>query len=139
MHRMACAVFFAFWAVAIAQAHFPFILPDSPGTSAKVVFSDELSPDPNVNVDKIANTKLLLRDSKGKESALEWKKEDGCYAVTLPGSGPRVVYGTTDYGVLQKGDAKPFKLVYYPKAVVGSASPREATVGEQLGRDGEVD
>src|SRR5262249_39296679 len=43
-----------------------------------------------------------------------------------------VIYGTTDYGVLQKGDAKPFKLTYYPKAVIGNATAKEATVGEKL-------
>jgi hypothetical protein len=41
-----------------------------------------------------------------------------------------VVYGTTDYGVLQKGDTKPFKLTYYPKAVVGAATAKEATIGK---------
>ncbi len=52
--------------------------------------------------------------------------------VNVPGSGTRVVYGVTDYGVLQKGDAKPFKLTYYPKAVIGTATAKEATVGEKL-------
>jgi hypothetical protein len=52
--------------------------------------------------------------------------------VTVPGTGDRVVYGVTEYGVLQKGDDKPFKLTYYPKAVLGSATAKEATVGEKL-------
>ena len=94
----------------LAQAHFPFIVPDEKGTTAKVVFSDTLDPDTNVNIEKLANTKLTLRDATGKESPVEWKKGEGFYSLTIPGSGTRVVYGITDYGVLQKGDAKPFKL-----------------------------
>jgi uncharacterized GH25 family protein len=129
---MCAAAFLAAIAVATTQAHFPFIVPESDGTSAKVVFSDDLNPDMNVNIEKIASTKLTLRDRGGKESALEWKKGDGFYAVNVPGTGTRIVYGVTDYGVLQKGDTKPFKLAYYPKAVVGAAIGKESTVGEKL-------
>jgi uncharacterized GH25 family protein len=109
-------------AVSVAQAHFPFIVPQGDGTTAKVVFSDDLDPDKNVNIEKLDGTKLTLRDAAGKESPLAWKKGEACYVVSVPGSGPRVVYGVTDYGVLQKGDAKPFRLVYYPKAVIGGAA-----------------
>src|SRR5262245_5845163 len=130
MNRMIGALVVGLFACAIAHAHFPFIVPDPKGESAKVVFSDNLEPDTDVNVEKIANTKLTLRDAGGKESPLEWKKGDGFYAVNVPGSGDRVVYGTTDYGVVQKADAKPFKLMYYPKAVLGSASAK--AVGEKL-------
>ena len=41
------------------------------------------------------------------------------------------VSGVTDYGVLQKGDDKPFRLVYYPKATFGSAGAK--SVGTRLG------
>ena len=108
-------------AAAMAQAHFPFIVPDADGGSAKVVFSDTLAPDTEVNIEKLAGTKLFLRGADGKDSPLEWKKGDGCYEVKLPGAGARVVYGVTEYGVLQKGDAKPFRLVYFPKALLGGA------------------
>jgi uncharacterized GH25 family protein len=127
---MLCAAAFALLAVSVARGHFPFILPESGGQSAKVVFSDDLAPDPEVNVEKMANTKLTLRDSGDKESALDWKKGDACYLVNIPGTGDRVVYGTTDYGVLQKGEGKPFKLTYFPKAVIGT--PTAKAVGEKL-------
>ncbi len=130
MYRMLGSLVVGLFAVAVANAHFPFVVPDAKGESAKVVFSDNLEPDTNVNVEKIANTKLTLRDAAGKESPLEWKKADGFYAVNVPGKGDRVVYGVTDYGVLQKGDDKPFKLAYYPKAVIGNASAKP--VGEKL-------
>src|SRR5262249_50149578 len=111
MSRILGAAIVGLFATSVAQGHFPFIVPDDKGTAAKVVFSDDLNPDPNVNVEKIANTKLTLREA-GKETPLEWKKGDGFYSLAIPGSGTRVVYGTTDYGVLQKGDAKPFRLMY---------------------------
>lgn len=129
MYRMLGAVAVGLFAVGAASGHFPFVVPDDKGESAKVVFSDNLDPDTNVNIEKIANTKLTLREAGGKESALEWKKGDGFYAVNVPGRGDRVVYGVTDYGVLQKGDAKPFRLMYYPKAIIGTAGK---PVGEKL-------
>lgn len=130
MYRMIGAAVVGLFAVAVAQAHFPFIVPDAKGEAAKVVFSDNLEPDTAVNIEKIANTKLTLRDATGKESAVEHKKEEGFLAVNVPGKGDRVLYGVTDYGVLQKGDAKPFKLAYYPKAVIGAATAKP--VGEKL-------
>jgi hypothetical protein len=132
MYRMIGAALVALGAVSVAQGHFPFIVPEGKGESAKVVFSDDLEPDTKVNIEKIAGTKLTLRDATGKESPLEWKKGEGFYAVTVPGAGDRVVYGVTDYGVLQKGEDKPFKLTYYPKAVLGAATAKEMTVGEKL-------
>ena len=130
MYRMLGAVAVGLFAVATANAHFPFVVPDASGGSAKVVFSDNLEPDTNVNIDKLENTKMRLRAADGTDTALEWKKEDGFYALNVPGRGDRVVYGVTDYGVLQKGDAKPFKLAYYPKAVVGNAAAKP--VGEKV-------
>jgi uncharacterized GH25 family protein len=121
MLRMLGSVVVGLLAVGAARAHFPFVVPEPDGSAAKVVFSDSLKPDTNVNIEKVSNTKLTLRDAAGKETPLELKKGDGFYQVALPGSGPRVVYGVTDYGVRQKGDDKPFRLVYYPKAVIGAA------------------
>src|SRR3954453_9503906 len=124
MYRMLGAVVIGLFAVGAASGHFPFVVPDAKGESAKVVFSDDLEPDTNVNAEKIANTKLTLRDAAGKETPVEWKKSEGFYAVNVPGRGDRVIYGVTDYGVLQKGDDKPFKLAYYPKATIGNAAAK---------------
>jgi hypothetical protein len=132
MFRICSAVILGLCLVSVAQGHFPFIVPDAKGETAKVVFSDDLNPDTNVNIEKLAGTKLTFRDAAGKESAVEWKKGEGFYAVNVPGNGNRVIYGVTDYGVLQKGDTKPFKLTYYPKAVIGTATAKEVTVGEKL-------
>ncbi|AMV29733.1 Nickel uptake substrate-specific transmembrane region [Gemmata sp. SH-PL17] len=130
MHRMIGAAIVGLVAAAGAHAHFPFIVPDAKGETAKVVFSDNLEPDTAVNIEKLADTKLTLRDAAGKDAPVEWKKEDGFYAVNVPGSGDRVLFGVTDYGVLQKGDAKPFKLTYFPKAVLGTAAAKP--LGEKI-------
>jgi uncharacterized GH25 family protein len=132
MYRMFGALVVGLFAVAAAHGHFTFVVPDASGSSAKLIFSDDLNPDTNVSVEKIAGTKLTLRDAAGKDTPLELKKGEGCYLVSLPGSGPRVVFGTTDYGVMQKGDAKPYLLVYYPKALVGEVPAKAATVGARL-------
>lgn len=124
MTRLFGALAVGLLAAGITQAHFPFVVPEPDGTAAKVVFSDDLNPDTRVNVEKLSGTKLTLRDSAGKDTPLEMKKGDGFYSVAVPGSGPRVVFGVTEYGVLQKGDAKPFRLVYFPKALVGTAAAK---------------
>lgn len=121
MMRTLGAALVGLLAAAAAQAHFAFIVPEAGGAKAKVVFSDSLEPDTNVKIEKIANTKLVVRDSSGKDTPLTWTAGEGFYLVDLPGTGPRAVFGTTEYGVLTKGDSKPFLLTYHPKAVVGGA------------------
>jgi uncharacterized GH25 family protein len=115
-----------------AQAHFVYVVPESTGTAAKVIFSDSLLPDENVPITKIKNTKLTLRDSTGKESQVELKEEKTYYAINVPGKGVRTVYGMTSYGVLKKGDDKPFLLQYYPKAIVGGLTAETQKIGEAL-------
>lgn len=105
---------------AAAGAHFVFVLPDPAGAKAQVVFSDELAPDKDVPIAKIAGTKLFVRGADGRPAALSLEKGEHAYTAKLPGTGPRIVYGTTDYGVLQKGKEKPYLLRYHPKAIVGA-------------------
>lgn len=115
------------------SAHFPFLIPDGP-SKGKAVFSDNLKPDKDVPVDRIANTKLVLI-ADGKETDLAWAldKTANCYTFEVPGSGSRIIVGTTDYGVLQRGDSKPFWLHYYPKAVFGDVSnPEQAAAGDRV-------
>ncbi len=133
MHRMFAAAAALLAAAAVAPAHFVFVVPEADGGKAKVIFSDTFEPDTKVNVEKIADTKLAVRDAAGKETPLTTTKGEGFYGVDVPGSGPRVVFGVTEYGVLQKGDAKPFRLTYYPKALVGSVPTAAATLGEKAG------
>ena len=130
MTRMFGAAAVLVLAVAVSQAHFVYLVPADDGAAVKLVFSDTLDPDPAVNIEKVGGTKLTVRDAAGKETPATMKKGDACYEAAVPGAGPRVVYGVAEYGVLQKGDAKPFRLAYYPKAVLGG--PADKPVGGPL-------
>lgn len=104
-----------------APAHFIWIVPDAGSAdSARVVFSDALEPDENVAIDKIAAVKLNLRDAAGKTLPVELKKDKNAFLFKTPAPGAAVVAGACEYGVLQKGAAKPFLLVYHPKWVRGN-------------------
>src|SRR5436190_14768717 len=116
---IACCLLTLLTMATTASAHFVFIVPDKDGSAAKVVFSDDLSPDENVPITKIAATKLTLRAGDDKPAELKWKKGDNQYDVELPGKGFRVVQGTTDYGVISKGK-ETFLLRYHPRAVIGT-------------------
>lgn len=130
MERLLVAGLVVLLAMSVAQGHFPFVVPDPQGQTAKLVFSDSLEPDSRVKMEKLAGTKLTLRVG-GKDVPLQWKKAESYFALDIPGTGDRVVYGETVYGVLQKGDAKPFKLVYYPKTILGNPLAPEAVIGEK--------
>jgi hypothetical protein len=121
---------FASW----AAAHFPYLVPDGP-SKGKAVFSDSLKPDTaGVAVDRMAATKLVVIDG-GKATDLAWTldKAANCYTFDVPGSGSRLVVGTLDYGVLQRGEGKPFFLRYFPKAVFGDIpSAEKATAGDRV-------
>jgi uncharacterized GH25 family protein len=104
-----------------ARAHFVFVVPDPKDPArAVVVFSEDLDVDEDMTVDKIAGLKLQVKDEAGKLSDVTFEKEKHSLKVTVPGSGSRVVFGSVPYGVMQKGDAKPYLLVYHPKAIVGA-------------------
>lgn len=115
-----------------ARAHFVFVVPD-PQNPAKavVVFSEDLDPDEHVAAEKMAGLKLTCRDGSGKDAAVGHSTGKHELTATVPGAGPRVVFGTLNYGVMQKGDAKPYLLAYHPKAVIGAASADKLTVGEK--------
>jgi uncharacterized GH25 family protein len=116
-----------------ASAHFPFLVPDGPN-KGKAVFSDSLKPDKDVPVERIANTKLVVL-ADGKATDLVWThdKAANCYTFDVPGDGSRIVVGTTEYGVYQRGDSKPFLLHYYPKAIFGDLPPeKQGTVGDRV-------
>ncbi len=116
-----------------AHAHFVFVVPDSKDPAkAVVVFSDDLEPDEAVGVEKLMTLKLTCRDGAGKDVAVEHKAGKHELTATLPGSGPRLVFGSLNYGVMQKGDAKPYLLAYHPKAVVGAVPADKLVLGEKV-------
>lgn len=124
-----------FSVVGRGHGHFVFFVPDNASGTVRAVFSDTLKPDERVAIEKIDNTKLFLIDAAGKELAVKWTadKAGAFYKIELPGSGSRMLGGITDYGILQRGDSKPFWLRYYPKTIVGEIPAAEkATLGERV-------
>jgi uncharacterized GH25 family protein len=131
MFRCAATSIALFAVVTVANAHFVFVIPDGRNPEkALVVFNDELAPDSNVDIGKIAGIKLQVRDVAGKDSPLSATKAENSLAVSVPGKGRRIVFGTVDYGVLQRGDAKPFMLRYHPKTIIGPVD--SSKIGEKL-------
>jgi hypothetical protein len=117
-----------------AMAHFAFLVPVEPG-KGKAVFSDSLKPDAaGVPVEKIAATKLVvIADGKATDLAWTHDKTANCYTYDVPGTGSRLVVGTTDYGVFQRGDSKPAWLRYHAKAVFGDIPAADkATAGDRV-------
>jgi uncharacterized GH25 family protein len=105
-----------------ARAHFVWIIPDkgAGGSDALVVFSDDQAPDPNVSVTKIARTELFAVGADGRTIPLKATEGKDAYRVAALGKGPAVYGGVCRYGVVQKGKAEPFLLVYCAKALVGA-------------------
>lgn len=114
-------------AVRPASAHFIFLIPSSDQKSATMVFSDELGPDENVAISKIAKTKLHAIDAAGKRVEVKMKEQKHHYDVAVDGAQPLMIGGICEYGVLtKKGD--PYLLCYYPKTVlVSSDGPDKKT------------
>lgn len=115
-----------------ASAHFVFVVPAADGKTAAVVLSEDLSPDDGVSADKIAKTKLALRDAAGADSPVATTAEAHALKAALSGDGPRVVFGSLPYGVMARKDTKPYLLMYHPKALVGRVDPAKAAVGGEL-------
>jgi hypothetical protein len=109
-------------AVPSSLAHFIWLVPDAANSNkAKAVFSDSLSPDSNVDIKKIGQTKFFVRNASGKVSATAATLGENFYQLGQLPDDVRVVAGACNYGVLQRGDSKPFLLNYYAKLMLGSA------------------
>src|SRR5207244_2049494 len=107
-----------------ARAHFVWIVPDQAG--ALVIFSDTLQPDAKVPVTKIAATEVFVIGAGGKTAPLKATLRKDAYRVDAPGKGrPAVLGAVCHYGVVQKGKADPFLLVYCARALVG-AMPQDS-------------
>ena len=134
IRRYLAACFLGLAVVTTASAHFAFLIPDG-ADKGKAVFSDTLKPDAQgVPVEKLAKTTLHVVVD-GKTETLKWThdKTGNCYTFDLPGTGTRLVYGATDYGIFQRGDAKPMWLKYYPKGIYGPLPAAEqATLGAKV-------
>jgi uncharacterized GH25 family protein len=101
------------------RAHFIWLIPDDDRSTGafQMVFSDELGPDDQVPITKIAKTELFARaGGKGERVKVQATEAKHSYQVTHEGTGLVMVAGTCRYGVVAKGKGKPFLLEYHPKA-----------------------
>ncbi|MBN9524428.1 DUF4198 domain-containing protein [bacterium] len=109
-----------------------FVIPDGKDPSKVIaVMSDELAPDENVPIEKIKGLTLTCRDAGGKDVPVSLAVGKHELTAAIPGSGPRVVFGSVNYGVMQKGEGKMYLLAYHPKAVVGAVAADKLVIGEK--------
>ncbi|MFO0799801.1 MAG: DUF4198 domain-containing protein [Gemmataceae bacterium] len=123
--RFLAAFLLAAAVTAAADAHFVFVYVDGP--DAKLVFGHDAAPDPDLFPTRAEKTNLTARDGAGKETKLTVEKGAGNFFRAKLPAGPVVVYGTTEAGVTQRGDAPPMLSWYYPKVIVGD--PFAANLG----------
>ena len=78
-------------AVVPARAHFVFLIPSEPdaaGNSVRMVFSDNLEPDPNPKLlAKITQTELFTRNGDGKVEAVKHGIDKDAIKANVPGTG----------------------------------------------------
>ena len=119
-----------------ARAHFVFVVPEPGADKAKVILSETLKPDEDVDVKLIAKTSLSVRGADGSETKVLLSGKNGNHAfnVPLPGEGQRIVHGNLVLGVQKRGESKPFLLVYHPKTVLGDAFDAKAALGEKIAK-----
>src|SRR5262245_50897049 len=112
-------------AASAVNAHFIWIIPD-PGDKTKVnaVFSDALAPDANVDIKKISKSKFMIWDASGRRKPATATLSENAYAISVLGEDTRVIGGICDYGVLQRGDSKPFRLYYCAKLILQPLSTK---------------
>jgi uncharacterized GH25 family protein len=103
-----------------AFGHFIYLLPTSNPGKVQVVLSDALEVDEAIDGNKMGTTKLTVRGADGKEAAVTTEKAAHHLDATVPGEGNRLLFGTTDYGILQRGTAPAMYLKYHPKLVIGT-------------------
>lgn len=127
MKRWLFAFLILLAAAPLARAHFIWLVPETDGASAQVLFSDNLQPDDAKLLEKIAGTNWFARLPSGKTEPLQWKEVKGGYRLTAPTARSQLLGGVCEYGVIQRGNAEPFLLTYSTTVVLG-APPRNEFV-----------
>jgi len=115
-------------AASLAQAHFVFVLLDEEGTQARVILSEDLQLDENVDPALVDGVKLVTRDGAGDEAALTLARDGETRLVKLPKTMRGAIHGTLTHGVMKHGP-KPFLVVYHPKACLGYPFGSAARIG----------
>jgi N-acetylneuraminic acid mutarotase len=111
-----------FLSASVSRAHFPFIVPVD-AQSAKLILSETLDADDEVAIEIIAGTTLESTDTAGVSTPVVLEKPaDHAFKIALPGQGARVIHGTSDLGVVQRGNSPAHRLIYYPKTILGDVA-----------------
>lgn len=109
--------------------HFVFVVPEADGTTSRIIMSETLTADDDVNVAIIKDAHFHLRELDGTEKPLTYEPVDAKHLrMATPGKGTRVIHGKVDLGVTTRG-AVSHILVYYPKTVLGDSFDPRTVIG----------
>jgi uncharacterized GH25 family protein len=111
------------------RAHFLFIVPAADGKTGQVIFSEDLTPDKDVDIAIAKPAQLFARDAAGNATDLpiDTSKED--YTVTWHGGTTSTLHGVLSAGVMQRGESPAFLLIYHPKTILGDPFDPQTTLG----------
>jgi hypothetical protein len=110
-----------------AQAHFVFVVPTADGV--RVVFSETLETDDAVTVEKLTGLALTARSADGKDVPLTLTAGKHDFTSTLA-EVPHRVHGSVAYGVMKRGEGKPYLLQYHAKTLWPGCVATYAMLGE---------
>ena len=108
----------------VARAHFLFVRicpPAEGGRSAEVYFSELAAAGDPRYIDKVASGTYWLQTTPGNFQPLAMRKLADRLRGHVPTTGPLMVVGQLDYGVLARPAQTPFLLRHYSKTVAGTS------------------
>lgn len=102
-----------------AGAHFSFVIPAGDGATAQIIMSETLEPEDGLGVELLKDLTLFMRSQDGSSRRLTINRlNELALEVESQGSGTRLIYGSADLGVMERGST-PHHLIYYPKSIIG--------------------
>lgn len=116
-------------AAQLARAHFIFVVPDDDGRRARVILSETLEVDENVEPELVDRVALVSRDPAGREADLDLAVENDERVVRFAARERGAIHGVMTHGVMKHGP-KPFLVVYHPKACIGYPFGSSSRIGE---------
>jgi hypothetical protein len=112
----------------LGHAHFIFVVPEKDGATARVILSETLEVDEDVDAGLVDGVTLVTRDGAGAEGSLELARDGEVRLIRLPKKLRGAVHGTLTHGVMKHGPT-PFLVVYHPKACFGNPFGSAGRIG----------
>jgi hypothetical protein len=112
----------------VGYAHFIFVVPEKDGATARVILSETLEVDEDVDPGLVDRVTLVTRDAAGAEGSLDLVRDGEVRLIRLPEKMRGSVHGTLTHGVMKHGP-KPFLVVYHPKVCVGAPFGSSGRIG----------